>query len=88
MKYAVTVHILQCEIDRVGEEIVRLTHYKKRLTTSINALKKVSSDNTEGIQAYQEDVDEREIVIEEWVEWRKELITELEVIKKLQKDDQ
>lgn len=87
MKYAITVHILECEIDRVGEEIVRLKHYSGRLNTSINALKKASSNNIEGIQAYQEDVNKREIVIKEWVEWQKELIVELEVIKELQKDD-
>lgn len=87
MKFAITVHILECEIKRVHEEIARLNHHNGCLNTSINALKKEPSDNTKGIQFYQEDVDEREIVIKEWVDWQKELIEELKTIKDLQKQD-
>lgn len=82
-KFTITVYTLECESKRIDEEIARLKHRNKRFTTSINALKKETWNNSERIQRLQKDVNEREIVIKEWVEWKKELITELEEIKEL-----
>lgn len=82
--YETAIHVLKCEIERINANIKNHEIRNTRLETAINAMNNIEDTEQhiyDSIEMYKSDIDERNVEIEGWKQWKKAVINEIEVLK-------
>ena len=82
--YETAIHVLNFEIKRIDITIKNYKHRNTRLRTAINAMNNIKNKNqdiNDSIKIYESDINNRNIMIEDWELWRKEVIEEIKILK-------